>query len=127
MSTYLSVEDLRHEISEWEQRVNYPRALDDTERQYDLRSLYLTRMVDGMGDIRGVFPPELLHIVTTVIDAKTDPSWLDPDDQRTPGQRRADAIGEICEFYADHNSDIVTSGGVKPRRCETACDGHRRL
>jgi uncharacterized iron-regulated protein len=52
----LSVKDLRHAIEEWEQKVNYPKALDNVEHHETLRSLYLTQMVDGMGDLRGTLP-----------------------------------------------------------------------
>jgi len=110
----LSIGDLRYELSHWEQQVNYPKAVEHAEAQHERRNLYLTPLVDGMGDITGMLPPELFHTVTTVIDARVNPSWLDADDDRTPGQRRADAIGEICEFYATHNSDVVTSSGAKP-------------
>jgi hypothetical protein len=114
MATRLSVTDLRHEISQWEQQVNYQGALADVEYQERLRSLYLTPSVDGMGEMQGTLPPELFHLVSTVIDAKVNPTFLDDGDNRTVPQRRADALGDICAFYADHNTDIVTSGGTKP-------------
>ena len=34
--------------------------------------------------------------------------------KRTPAQRRADALGDVCRFYLDHNNDVITSGGEKP-------------
>ncbi len=114
IATYLSVKDLRRAIAHWEQQVDYAQALQDVEHQEKLRSLYLAQMMDGMGDIRGSLSPELFHIVKTVIDAKVNPTLLDQDDHRSPAQRRADALGDICRFYADHNDAIVTSGGEKP-------------
>jgi hypothetical protein len=113
-ATDLSINGLRHAIEEWEQEVNYPKALDNVEHHEALRSLYLTQMVDGMGDLRGTLPPDLFHVVDTVLRAKVNPTFRDADDQRTPGQRRADALGDICQFYLDHNDDLVTSGGEKP-------------
>lgn len=114
IAAYLSVRDLRRAIAHWEQQVDYPRALGDVEHQEKLRSLYLDQSMDGMGDIRGSLSPELFHIVKTVVDAKVNPTLLDNDDHRTPAQRRADALGDICQFYLDHNNDAVTSGGEKP-------------
>ena len=114
IATYLSVTDLRKAINHWEQQVAYPAVLKDTERRDGLRSLYLAEMMEGMGDIRGTLTPELFHLIGTVIDAKVNPTFLDTEDRRTPAQRRADALGDICSFYLDHNTDTVTSGGEKP-------------
>jgi hypothetical protein len=114
VASYLSVTDLRRAISHWEQQVNYPKALDDVDRRDRRRSLYLTSMLDGMGDIRGTLTPELFHLVETVIDAQVNPTFLDRHDPRTPAQRRADALGDMCRFYLDHNDTLVTSGGEKP-------------
>jgi hypothetical protein len=110
----LTATDLRHEIRYWEQDVNYPKALDDVERQNKLRHLYLTPMDNGMGEIRGALTPELYHLVDTVLMAKVNPTFLGDDDPRTPGQSRADALGDLCQFFLDHNEDNVTSGGEKP-------------
>jgi uncharacterized protein DUF222/HNH endonuclease len=113
IATYLSTKDLRRAISFWEQQVDYPHTLARAEHEEKLRSLYLVQTIDGMGDIKGSLSPELFHIVNTVIDAKVNPTLLDADDHRTPPQRRADALGDICQFYADHNEDVTTSGGSK--------------
>ena len=114
MATSLSVTDLRHEITRWRQQVDYQAALADVEYHERLRSLYLTTQADGTGDVRGTLPPELFHLVSTVIDAKVNPSFLDDSDDRTLPQRRADALGDICAFYLDHNNSLVTSSGEKP-------------
>ena len=114
IATYLSCKDLRRAISHWEQQVDYPRTLNEAEHQEKLRSLYLAQTLDGMGDIKGSLSPELFHIVNTAIEAKVNPTLLDADDHRTLPQRRADALGDICQFYANHGEDIVTSGGEKP-------------
>jgi len=71
-------------------------------------------MLDGMGDIRGTLTPELFQLVSTVINTRVNPTFLDADDVRTPAQRRADALGDVCRFYLDHNTESVTSGGEKP-------------
>ena len=114
VASYLSVSDLRKAINHWEQQVNYPKALDDVDKRDRRRSLYLASMLDGMGDIRGTLTPELFHLVDTVIDAQVNPTFLDRQDSRTPAQRRADALGDVCRFYLDHNNTLVTSAGEKP-------------
>jgi hypothetical protein len=114
MATSLTVADLRHEITRWRQQVDYQAALADVEHHERLRSLYLSIQGDGTGDVSRTLPPELFHLVKTVIDAKVNPSFLDDGDDRTVPQRRADALGDICAFYLDHNDTLVTSCGAKP-------------
>lgn len=114
VATYLSVADLRRAVGHWEQQVDYPGALRDVADRERRRSLYLAEMMDGMGDVRGTLTPELHDLVSTAIDARVSPTFLDADDRRTPAQRRADALGDVCRFYLDHNEDSVTSGGEKP-------------
>jgi hypothetical protein len=114
MATSLSVTDLRQEITRWRQQVDYQSALGDVEYHERLRSLYLTGRDDRTGDVTATLPPELFHLVSTVIDAKVNPSFLDDGDDRTVPQRRADALGDICAFYLDHNDTLVTSSGEKP-------------
>jgi hypothetical protein len=114
IATYLSVRDLKRAVGYWEQQINYDEALTNVEHHDRLRSLYLAEMLDGMGDIKGTLTPELLHTIKTAVDAKVNPTFLDPDDGRTPAQRRADALGDICSFYLTNATNVVTSGGERP-------------
>jgi hypothetical protein len=113
-STYLSVTDMRRAINHWEQQINYPKALQDAEHVDKLRSLYLAQTIDGIGDIRGTLTPGGYATIKAALDAHSDPFNLDPDDRRTPSQRRADALVDIHRFWLDHNTNVVTSGGEKP-------------
>ena len=74
----------------------------------------MAQTYDGVGEIRGTLNPELFHTITTAIQAHTNPTWGDHDDQRSPTQKRADALGDICRFFLDHNTELKTSGGEKP-------------
>ncbi len=114
VATYLTPRDLRRTVSHWEQQVHYQRALKDVHNVDRLRSLHLAQTYQGIGEIRGTLNPELFHTITTAVDAHTDPTFLDPDDGRTPTQRRADALGDICRFFLEKNDLIRTSGGEKP-------------
>lgn len=114
IATYLSVNDLHDALSHWEQEVNYPKTLEDAEYRHEQRFVYMTPWIDGMSPIRGMLPPELFHVIHAAIESRVDRTWFDSDDQRTSGQRNADALAEICEFYASHNEEVTTSGGVKP-------------
>jgi hypothetical protein len=114
IATYLSATDLGRAVGHWEQQVDYHNTLTRISNRERLRSLYLAEVMDGMGDIRGTLTPALFHTIKTAIDARVNPTLLDRDDRRTPAQRRADALGDICEFSLTHTTDIVTSGGEKP-------------
>jgi hypothetical protein len=114
IATDMSIKDLRHAIEDWEQRVDYTKALENVEHHETLRSVYLTQMVDGMGNLQGTLPPELFHTVDTALGSIVNPTFLSDDDARTFGQRRADALGDICRFYLDHNTNVVTSSGERP-------------
>ena len=114
IATYLSVKDMARAIAHWEQQIDYPRALQDTEHAQHRRSLYLSQTIDGMGDVRGTLTPEQYTTVKAALDAHGDPANLDPDDHRTPAQRRADSLVDIHRFFLDHNTDLQTSGGEKP-------------
>ena len=67
-----------------------------------------------MGEIRGTVTPDQYHTIKTALDSLTDPANLHTTDTRSPAQRRADALGDICTFFLNHNRDIPTSGGDKP-------------
>jgi hypothetical protein len=90
------------------------QALIDAKHAETQRSLHHSQTLDGLWATRGTFAPEGGHIITRAIDALTDPTNIDPVEVRSPAQRRADALVDICSFYLTHNTDLVTSGGEKP-------------
>jgi len=114
ISTYLSVKDMRSAISHWEQQIDYPGALSDAQQGEDRRGVYLSQTIGGVGDLNGTLTAEQYLTVRTALDAHGDPANLDPDDHRTPAQRRADSLVDIHRFWLDHNNDVRTSGGEKP-------------
>ncbi|NDL59857.1 HNH endonuclease signature motif containing protein, partial [Phytoactinopolyspora mesophila] len=63
---------------------------------------------DGAVVLDGILGEEDGTIVNTAINALATPSG--PDDQRTPSQRRADALVELCR-RALANRDVPTHGG----------------
>jgi hypothetical protein len=114
IATYLSVKDLKRAVGHWEQQVNYDQALLDTKRLETQRSLFHSQTFDGLWSMKGTFTPEGGHTIKQAIDAITDPTNIDPVEPRSPAQRRADAMVDICSFYLTHNRDLVTSGGERP-------------
>jgi hypothetical protein len=113
-ATYLSTRDLKRAVGHWEQQVNYDQALADARALDSQRGLYHSQTIDGLWATKGTFAPEGGHIITQAINGICDPQNLDPGELRSPAQRRADAMVDICSFYLTHTATIVTSGGEKP-------------
>jgi hypothetical protein len=114
VATYLDARDLRRAVSHWEQQVDYPGALDDTETGRRRRRFYFNQSYQGMWSASGDLDPESGHVVATALHSHTDPANLDPADQRSLPQRNADALVDICRFWLDHNNDTAISGGERP-------------
>jgi len=114
VATYLDVKDMRRAINHWEQQIDFPSAIEQARHAEQHRSVYLSQMIGGAGDLNGTLTAEGYLTVKTALDAHADPGNLDPDDTRTPAQRRADAIVDIHRFWLDHNTTAVTSGREKP-------------
>ncbi|NDL56041.1 HNH endonuclease signature motif containing protein [Phytoactinopolyspora mesophila] len=89
-------------------------AVDDTkaakraEKRDQGRWLDLSSTFDGAVVLDGILGEEDGALVHTAINALATPSG--PDDQRTPSQRRADALVELCR-RALANRDVPTHGG----------------
>ena len=67
--------------------------------------------------IDGLLDPESGAMVLTALASATAPRG--PDDHRSAGQRRADALVDMCGVCLDHGS-LASSGGVRPHLLVTA-------
>lgn len=77
-----------------------------------VNELHLTHRRGGGGCLKGRFDdPALYDAIATVIDAKARP--LTGDDDRTPAQRNAEALAEVCGYVLDHG-DVPECGGARP-------------
>lgn len=113
-ATTLGTKDLRRAIDHWEQQVAYPSVLDEIAAKQRRRRLSCNQTWDGMWSINGILDPESGHIVNTALRARIGSAQLDPIDNRSPGQRTADALVEVCSHALDHGETTETSGGAKP-------------
>jgi hypothetical protein len=114
IATYLSVKDLKRAVGHWEQQVNYDQALLDANHLETQRSLFHSQTFNGLWSMKATFTPEGGYIIQQAVNAITDPTHIDPVELRSPAQRRADAMVDICSFYLGHNTDLVTSAGERP-------------
>ena len=109
-----SMQDLQRVAAYWRQAVEREHALESDEKVRHRRRLHASVSFLGMVRVDGDLDPEtgetLLTALRAVLDAESRSGQ--PDD-RTPAQRRADALGEICRQWLDV-SERPNVGGEKP-------------
>jgi uncharacterized protein DUF222/HNH endonuclease len=92
---------LQHAVSHWRQRLDWEQGLKEAERLREQRGLTVSTTMLGMVRVDGNLDPEtgetMLAALRSCVDAGR--RHRDPDDQRTPTQRRVDALGEICHRW----------------------------
>jgi hypothetical protein len=109
-----NMRDLQRVLTGWRQMVDRERGLDAEAELRDMRRLFTSRTFGGMVRVDGDLDPEtgetLLTALRAVMDAEA-PSGA--DDSRSPAQRRADALGEVCRQWLG-NADRPQVGGERP-------------
>jgi hypothetical protein len=110
-----SMQDLRRVAAYWRQAAEREAALDGHEKLRERRRLHASVTFLGMVRVDGDLDPEtgetLLTALRAVLDAESRSSA--EGDHRTPAQRRADALGEVCRQWLDH-ADRPAVAGEKP-------------
>jgi 5-methylcytosine-specific restriction protein A len=80
-----------------------------------VNELHLSRLATGGGKLKGRFDDAaMFDAIASVIDAKAPP--LTNDDDRTAGQRQAEALADVCGYVLDHGpaSLVPECGGQRP-------------
>lgn len=83
----------------------------DDEAAHARRQLSVAATLGGMVSLDGLLDPVCGATVLTALDAAMRPP--ETGDPRTPGQRRADALVQLCRTALDAGT-LPSSGGVKP-------------
>lgn len=125
----LPYRELTKAVSYWRQAAEPERVEEDAERGFQRRRLHVSPTFEGMvrvdGDLDPVAGQTLITALRAVTDAEvkngggTEPAgtpWPRPaggGEHRTPAQRRADALGEICRRFLD-SPDRPVGGGERP-------------
>ena len=66
-----------------------------------VNELFLTRTATGGGKLKGRFDDAaMFDAIAAVIDAKAKP--LTGDDDRSAGERQAEALADVCGYVLDH-------------------------
>ncbi len=106
-----TVADLQRVVAHWQQRVETERY-PGRDVLFERRRLHASATLGGMVRVDGDLDPEtgeaLLSALRAVVDAEV--RLGDGDDSRSPAQRRADALGQICRGWLDGGSKADVSG-----------------
>jgi len=99
----LSVGDTATAMQDWAQRA---QALigDDPDPAVPERSLHLSRILDGRRELSGSFDPEGGAVIDTALRLAASRD-VDGEPARSPAQRRADALVDVCRWFLDHQQD----------------------
>ena len=96
----------------WAQQASLEHVERDAAARREQRRLHVSA-VNGMVYLEGRLDPVAGQFVITALDSLTDPANLDPTDGRTPAQRRADALVDMCRDHLDHG-DLPTQRAERP-------------
>ena len=93
--------ELRNVTAYWRIAADREGALQDEDRRYERRSLFVSPTWDGMVRVDGDLDPETGETLITALRAVTDAEARTGEgpDLRSPAQRRADALGEVCRQW----------------------------
>jgi hypothetical protein len=91
--------------------VNPDGFFHEAEADFTRRYFHVSQMPDGMFAVDGVLDPVGGAALKTAIDVLAKPKG--PEDERTAGQRRADAVGELA-MHAMEQGTLPRRHSVKP-------------
>jgi hypothetical protein len=110
-----SMQDVRRVAAYWRQAAEREAGMGGEEKLLERRRLHASVTFMGMVRVDGDLDPEtgetLLTALRAVLDAEARSAGT--DDGRTPAQRRADALGEVCRQWLDLG-DRPTVAGERP-------------
>jgi hypothetical protein len=110
-----SMNDLQRAAAYWRQAVEQEHALESEEKLREQRRLHASVSLLGMVRVDGNLDPETGETLLTALGAVLDSEARSrrENDERTPAQRRADALGEICRQWLD-GAPRPTVAGERP-------------
>ena len=100
-------------LTHWRRLADADGAVADAARAFLARRLHISATWAGTVRLDGDLDPESGQTVLTAIRSLAEPAALNPGDRRSPKQRRADALVEICRRHLD-SRDRPRQGGERP-------------
>ena len=107
----LGVHDTARAVTYWRQAVNTAAFEKDSADLHNMRRVHLSKTFEGMGRLDGWLDPLSFEMVRAALDGATAPST--EADDRTPAQRRADALVDVARLALDEGR-LPEKGGEKP-------------
>ena len=103
---------LQHTVSHWRQKLDWEQGLKDAERLREQRRLTVSTTILGMVRVDGDLDPETGETMLAALRDCSDAErrGKDPGDERTPTQRRVDALGEICRRWLNAPDRPLVAG-----------------
>jgi Domain of unknown function (DUF222) len=95
----LSVAEAAIAMQDWARRAH--AVLGDAEPPLPERSLHLSRILDGRRELSGSFDPEGGAVIATAVRLAASRD-VEGEPARSPAQRRADALVDVCRHFLDH-------------------------
>ncbi|WP_157408421.1 HNH endonuclease signature motif containing protein [Actinoplanes sp. N902-109] len=116
---------LSHVAPEIAERADELALRHQEARALALRGFSLSPAINGQVHVRGALDVQSAAVIRAALEPLCTPR---PDDERTPAQRRADALAEICQL-ALNNGELPEHGGEPPQVAVTTGYDHlaRRL
>jgi hypothetical protein len=109
----LSVPDVAVAMQTWAQCAKDSLQDDEPDlAEPPARTLFLSRTLDGRGELSGGLDPEGLAVTEAALRLAETPD-VDGEPPRSPAQRRADAFVDIMRFFLDHQT-AQTGGRHRP-------------
>jgi hypothetical protein len=100
-------------VGRWADAVDPAAAITDAECAFAARRLSISPTLGGLVALDGLLDPESGATVLTAIQALAAPSATGSDDDRSPSQRRADALVELSRRALDAGN-LPDTGGDRP-------------
>jgi hypothetical protein len=106
-----STSDLQRVVAYWRQAVERAHANEREEKLREQRRLHASVSLLGMVRVDGNLDPETGETLLTALGAVMNADTRDgAEDARTPAQRRADALGEVCRQWLDRPDRPIVAG-----------------
>jgi hypothetical protein len=111
---WVTVDDTRRKVSEWvsaaDDAVQSEAVEAGAEPVEDVpqRTMSASRIIDDRLEVTGSFDKDAAAAIEDALRAATRPD--EEDETRSPLQRRADALVEICRFYVAHHQQPPNTG-----------------
>jgi hypothetical protein len=116
---HLGADDTRGVVANWTAaadnavQTEAAEAGEDPAAEVPQRTMAASRIIDDRLEVTGSFDKDAAHHIDTALRAATRPD--DDDEKRSPLQRRADALVEICRFYLAHHHQNPPNTGRPDR------------